>query len=167
MKIHTNPDIDILKVSDKFGERTFGRVIGLDSMTNWFEVSSKPRELQIKNINEILFFPEEDILFDVRERRKHYGLKYCFELTMLNYPILFPLDCEDEPLAYQLKISVKRFEYFMKGNNEIDVIKEYDKLYPPQFLDVTCALDEFEQLLLTLTIRRVDEYNHFYVGKEC
>ncbi len=165
--MNNNIDRPGIIINDKYGRRLFTRIVASDGIVNYFEVGKKPKEIEELNMDEVYLIPLDISALGKRKRGKFYGYKYTFTSGQHNIVKLENGMPELDMAHVQLCVSVRRFRFTIKLNGELNVDKVYDPLYPTRVFDINCLARDAGKYLLIETLSVIDEFNKFYINKEC
>lgn len=159
-------DYTALIIHDKYGRRTFNRIISANKYPNYFATGEKPQELQDLNVDEVYFFPISMEEFKTNRRHKFYGLKYIFSCGRHDIVRLGQEGMNVDASHVQLMVEVQRFRYYIKNKLDVYIDKECDTLYPPRIYDIETLTIQIGFVVLAQTNKVIDELNGFYMNKK-
>lgn len=159
-------DYTALIIHDKYGKRTFNRIISSDGYPNYFPTGEKPQALHDLNIDEVYFFPITMDQFNTDRKHKFYGLKYVFSCGQHDVVRVGNDDLPVDVSHVQMMVEVKRFRYYIKNSLDVYIDKECDPVYPPRIYDIETLTQQVGFVVLLQTNKVVNELNQFYVNKK-
>lgn len=158
-------DANGLYVTESGGRIPYSMMHMSHGFVNYFPTRPVNDYFKDFGILQVLFLPitEKHFKKSIKKIKPQVGFKYLFNSGEM-YPAIGKTETGEviDVRLFQLEVDVHRFAYRVTGENEIRILKVYDRLYPTRLFDIKAPKDELANYILTTQTKCINEMNLHY-----
>ena len=154
-----------INITEDGKEYKYNLVVDDNGKPNYYPPEEKTKILNETLIDEILFLPITNEVFNNIKNTYHFGFKYIIKTVKHRTISIGPEILECGVSEAQLGVVIQRIRYEITGKESIVINKHYDPLHMPRIINIKDKTSEINTLVLKVTKDIIAEYNSFYEDK--